>query len=211
MLTPIRLLIVDDHLLLRDGIAAILQQEPDIAVVGHAQNGREALDQIAQLNPDVVLMDIAMPVMDGLQATQLIKEKWPEVRVLILSMHDEPEYIRKIMKVGASGYVLKDVSSDELLRAIATVHQHGTYFSSGVSRHLFPATGMDAADIEAPLTARETEVLKLIATGLCNKDISRTLEISIRTVESHRQNLRNKLGIQTTAGLTHYAIEHRLI
>lgn len=210
-MTAIRLLIVDDHLLLRDGIAALLQQEPDIAVVGHAQNGREALDQIPQLNPEVVLMDIAMPVMDGLQATQLIKDKWPKVRVLILSMHDEPEYIRKIMHAGASGYVLKDVSSEELLRAIATVHQHGSYFSSGVSNHLFQAPGTDTEDVEATLTARETEVLKLIATGLCNKDISRTLKISIRTVESHRQNLRTKLGIQTTAGLTHYAIEHRLI
>ena len=210
-MTPIRLLIVDDHHLLRDGIAAILQQEPSIAVVGHAQNGRDALDQIPQLNPDVILMDIEMPVMDGLQATQHIKERWPAVRVLILSMHDEPEYIRKIMKVGASGYVLKDVAADELLRAIATVHQHGTYFSSVASRHLFQATETDAAGIEEPLTTRETEVLKLIAKGACNKDISRTLEISIRTVESHRQNLRNKLGIQTTAGLTHYAIEHHLI
>ena len=206
----IRLLIVDDHLLLRDGIAAILQQEPGIAVVGHASNGREALDQVRQLNPDVVLMDIGMPVMDGLQATQLIKEQWPAVRVLILSMHDEPEYIKKIMQAGASGYVLKDVAADELLRAIVAVHRDGTYFSARASRHLFQAAE-PAATASEPLTARELEVLKLIARGHCNKDISRELDISIRTVESHRQNLRNKLGIQTTAGLTHYAIEHRLV
>lgn len=210
-MTAIRLLIVDDHVLLRDGIAAILQEQPGIAVVGYAQNGSDAIDKVMQLNPDVVLMDIAMPVMDGLQATQQIKEKWPDVRILILTMHDEPEYVRKIMQAGASGYVLKDVSSDELLRAIQTVNQEGSYFSSGVAQAIFRNDSTDGITTDEVLTQREIDVLKLIAVGECNKDIARKLAISLRTVESHRLNLRNKLGIQTTAGLTHYALEHHLI
>ncbi len=208
---PIRILIVDDHLLLRDGIAAILQEGPNVTVVGQALNGQDALEKVEQLVPDVVLMDIAMPVMDGLEATRSIKVRWPDVRILILSMHDEPEYVRKIMQAGASGYVLKDVSADELVRAIITVHQSGTYLSSGVSRHFLQSTELNTPDTRDSLTTREIEVLRLIAQGQCNKDIARTLDISIRTVESHRLNLRNKLGIQTAAGLTHYALEHHLI
>ena len=202
---------MDDHLLLRDGIAAILQEGPNVTVVGQALNGQDALEKVEQLVPDVVLMDIAMPVMDGLEATRSIKVRWPDVRILILSMHDEPEYVRKIMQAGASGYVLKDVSADELVRAIITVHQSGTYLSSGVSRHFLQSTELNTPDTRDSLTTREIEVLRLIAQGQCNKDIARTLDISIRTVESHRLNLRNKLGIQTAAGLTHYALEHHLI
>lgn len=208
---PIRLLIVDDHLLVRDGIAALLQEDPSIAVVGFANNGQQALEKVSQFNPDVVLMDIAMPVMDGLQATQKIMAQHPETKVLILSMHDEPEYVRNIMRAGASGYVLKDVSAEELLRAIITVSQCGSYFSAGASRHLFTEAGLETPSIQDSLTAREVDVLKLIANGLCNKEIARTLEISSRTVESHRQNLRKKLGIQSSAGLTHYALENQLI
>ena len=208
---PIRILIVDDHLLLRDGIAAILQEGPNVTVVGQALNGQDALEKVEQLVPDVVLMDIAMPVMDGLEATRSIKVRWPDVRILILSMHDEPEYVRKIMQAGASGYVLKDVSSDELLRAIITVYQDGSYFSSGASRLLFQTEAPDVLAIEDALTVRELEVLKLVAQGECNKDIARKMDISTRTVESHRLNLRNKLGIQTTAGLTMYALEHHII
>ncbi len=211
MTSSIRLLIVDDHLLFRDGIVALLQENAEIDVIGYANNGQEALEEVQRLDPDVILMDIAMPIMDGLEATQHIKKIRPNARILILSMHDETEYVRKIMQAGATGYVLKDVSSDELVRAIFTVHQGGTYFSSGASRSLFSVEGHGIADTKDPLTTREIEVLRLIAQGLCNKDIARTLEISARTVESHRQNLRGKLGIQTTAGLTHYAIEHHLI
>lgn len=210
-MTAIRLLIVDDHVLLRDGIAAILQEQPGISVVGYAQNGRDAIEKVRELNPDVVLMDIAMPVMDGLQATQQIKELWPDVRILILTMHDEPEYVRKIMQAGASGYVLKDVSSDELFCAIQTVNHEGSYFSAGVAKSLFRTDATEDVTTDEVLTQREIDVLKLIAVGECNKDIARKLDISLRTVESHRLNLRNKLGIQTTAGLTHYALEHHLI
>ena len=211
METSIRLLIVDDHAILRDGIVALLQEEPQISVVGHAHNGLDALEKLRLLNPDVVLMDIGMPVMDGLQATQRIKEIEPGVRILALTMHDEHEYVRKIMQAGASGYVLKDVSAEELVRAIITVHQGGSYLCAGASRHLFQTEMPNAQETENSLTAREIDVLKLVAQGLCNKDAARALNISLRTVEAHRQNLRRKLGIQTAAGLTRYAIEHELI
>ncbi len=209
-MNTIRLLIADDHLLLRDGISAIVQECGGIDVVGQAQDGAEAQEKVETLQPDVVLMDIAMPIMDGPAATRQIKASWPHIRVLGLSMYDEPEYILDLMRAGASGFVLKDVSANELLRAIVTVHENGFYFSAGVaSQVLFPA--QDAAvnsDTTSALTAREIDVIKLIAKGMCNKEIASHLQISIRTVETHRQNLRNKLGIQSAAGLMRYALEH---
>ncbi|MBI3776187.1 MAG: response regulator transcription factor [Gammaproteobacteria bacterium] len=200
-----RLLIADDHPLLRDGIAARLSEEPGIDVVGQASNGHEALDQARVLKPDIVLMDIAMPVMDGLEATRRFRTELPGIRVLILSMHDETEYIAKIIQAGAAGYVLKDVAAAELLRAIATVRGGGHYFSAGVN--VFSA----AASSSGPLSEREDEILKLIAQGQGNKEIARNLNLSVRTVETHRQNIRAKLDINTTAGLTQYAIKHGLI
>ena len=174
-------------------------------MIGQAGNGREALDQARVLRPDIVLMDIAMPVMDGLEATLRFREEMPSIRILILSMHDEPEYVAKIIQAGAAGYVLKDVAAAELLRAIATVRDGGHYFSAGVG--IFSAQ----ASVPIPLSERETQVLTLIARGQCNKEIARTLELSVRTVETHRQNIRAKLDISTTAGLTQYAIKHGLI
>jgi len=198
-----RLLIVDDHPLLRDGIAARLREEPGIEVVGQAGNGREALDQARLLLPDVVLMDIAMPVMDGLEATRCFRVEMPAIRILILSMHDEPKYVARIIEAGAAGYVLKDVAAAELVRAIATVRDGGRYFSAGVS--------LSPARPSVTLSNRESEVLTLIAQGQCNKEIARKLGLSVRTVETHRQNLRAKLDIPTTAGLTQYAIAQGLI
>lgn len=200
-----RLLIVDDHPLLRDGIAARLREESDIDIIGQAGNGREALAQARALRPDMVLMDIAMPVMDGLEAAVRFREEMPGIRILILSMHNEPEYVAQIIQTGAAGYVLKDVAAAELLRAIATVRDGGHYFSAGVG--IFSAQ----ASVPVPLSERETQVLKLIARGQGNKEIARKLELSVRTVETHRQNIRAKLDISTTAGLTQYAIKHGLI
>lgn len=200
-----RLLIVDDHPLLRDGIAARLREEPNIDVVGQAGNGRQALDQARVLRPNIVLMDIAMPVMDGLEATLRFREEMPGIRILILSMHNEPEYAAKIIQAGAAGYVLKDVSAAELLRAIATVRDGGHYFSAGVG--IFSAQ----ASAPIPLSEREIQVLKLIARGQSNKEIARALKLSVRTAETHRQKIRDKLDIHTTAGLTQYAIKHGLI
>ncbi|MET0025227.1 MAG: response regulator transcription factor [Sedimenticola sp.] len=207
----IRILLVDDHPLVLDGISARLEGEPGLQVVATANNGREALERASEVQPDVVLMDVTMPVMGGLEATRHFREEMPDARVLILSMHDDQEYILKLMHAGASGYVLKDVSSDELIEAIKVIHKGDTYFSSGASESLFRTPEQEPAAEESVLTRREGTVLKLIAEGQCNKDIARLLNISVRTVETHRLNIKNKLDIHTAAGLTKYAIEHGLV
>jgi two-component system nitrate/nitrite response regulator NarL len=210
----IRIILVDDHPLVLEGINSRLCNEAHIEVVGMAANGKEALEMAHRIQPNVVLMDVSMPVMDGLEATRIFNLELPEIHILILSMHDEQEYIVKMMQSGAKGYVLKDVSSDELIRAIETVHQGSSYFSAGASQSLFDSQSLPLGDEKAEqsvLTHREETVLKLIAEGQCNKDIARNLNISVRTVETHRQNIKSKLNVQTAAGLTRYAIEHDLI
>lgn len=212
--TKIRVVLVDDHPLVQEGIIARLESEASLEVVGAANDGQQALELIAEAKPDVVLMDISMPVMTGFEATERLRAEQPDVRVLILSMHENREYILKLIQCGAAGYVLKDVSSGELVTAIQTVHRGGTYFSSGASQSLFGQAdlAMLAPGSESEtLTAREQEVLKLLAEGASNKDVARQLEISVRTAETHRQNIKNKLNIQTSAGLVRYAIEHKLI
>jgi two-component system nitrate/nitrite response regulator NarL len=212
----IRVLLVDDHPLVLDGINACLSSEPNIEVVGQANNGLEALELAEALSPDVVLMDVSMPVMNGLEATKELKLRFPDFRVLILSMHENREYILQLIQSGAAGYVLKDVSSKELVKAIEVVHQGGTYFSSRASDTLVRQfdsgrrnSGVD--DSRPSLTKREETVLKLLAEGGSNKDIARQLDISVRTVETHRQNIKQKLNIQTAAGLAKYAIENSII
>ena len=211
----IRVLLVDDHPLVLDGINARLEGEISLEVVGSACNGKEALALAEQVKPDVVLMDVSMPVMNGFEAAECFRDQQPDVRVLILSMHDDREYIVKLIQCGASGYVLKDVSSTELIAAIETVYRGGTYFSSGASQSLFSQFDQDSLQStepeEEPLTEREKDVLKLLAEGGSNKDVARKLDISVRTVETHRQNIKHKLNIQTAAGLARYAIEHHMV
>ena len=211
----IRVVLVDDHPLVLDGISARLEGEPTIDVVGMANDGQQALQVAAELIPDVVLMDVSMPVMNGFEAAEKFRDEQPNIKVLILSMHDDREYIVKLIKCGAAGYVLKDVSSSELITAIETVFRGGSYFSSGASQALFSQFEQeqavnDKAEQES-LTGREKDVLKLVAEGNSNKEIARTLDISVRTVETHRQNIKNKLDIHTAAGLTRYAIDNNLV
>ena len=206
----IRVLLVDDHLLVIDGLAARLDTEDHIQIVGKAHNGEEALEAAQKLQPDVVIMDVSMPVLSGLEAMPRFRSELPDTRVLMLSMHDDREYILPLIRAGASGYVLKDVSSHELIKAIETVHQGNTYFSSGASQALFHEPDTETVQHEA-LSRREEAVLHLIAVGYANKEIARTLDISVRTVETHRYNIKQKLGIQSTAGLTRYAIDHNLV
>ncbi|WP_027854471.1 response regulator transcription factor [Marinobacterium litorale] len=212
-LKPIKVLLVDDHPLVLDGIRARLEDEGGIDVVGDACNGQDALEKAQSLSPDVVLMDVSMPVMNGFDATRKLRECCPQVRVLILSMHDNREYILQLIQSGAAGYILKDVSSEEMVKAIETVNQGGTYFSSGASQTLFARFDEPAASAQdtGVLTRRELTVLKLLAEGRNNKEIARELDISVRTVETHRQNIKSKLNIQTAAGLVRYAIEHNLV
>lgn len=202
----IRLLIVEDHPLMLEGIAALLQDEPTINVVGLAGDGNEALEKAILLKPDVVLMDIAMPLMDGVEATRHIQANMPDIRVLVLSMHEEPEYVLRVMREGAAGYVLKDISAEKLMHAITAVHQ-------GIS--VFPALANETSS-DNLLTPRETDVLVLLVKGTANKSIStkeiaRELDIGQRTVETHRQNIYAKLGIRTPLELVEYARNHGLI
>ena len=205
----IRVMLADDHPLVLDGIIARIDGEENIQVVGKASNGTELINQLDACKPDVVLLDLNMPVMNGFEATQAIRAGYPDIRILILSMHAKREYIMQLMQAGASGYVLKDVSSDELINAIKTVYQGNTHFSSGAAESLFGNNATGQGD--GPLTRREETVLKLLADGKNNKQIARELDISTRTVEKHRQNIKSKLNIQTSSGLIRYAIEHNLV
>lgn len=211
----IRIVLVDDHPLVLEGIIARLENEPSLEVVGSANDGAQALTLIAEVLPDVVLMDISMPTMTGFEATERLRAEQPGVRVLILSMHESREYILKLIQCGAAGYVLKDVSSNELITAIKTVYSGATYFSAGASQSLFSQpdfrSSAPASEAKEALTCREQEVLRLLAQGASNKAVARQLDISVRTVETHRQNIKTKLDIQTAAGLVRYAIEHNLI
>lgn len=210
----IKVLLVDDHVLVLDGLVARLQLESHIEIMGTAKNGEEALQKAQQLAPDVVLMDVSMPVLGGIEAAKRFREELPQIKVLMLSMHHDREYILPLVQSGASGYVLKDVSVNELIMAIDTVFQGGTYFSAGASQSLFtmPDKSPDALlSANESLTRRELDVLIALTSGHANKEVARRLNISVRTVETHRQNLKNKLDIHTLAGLTKYAIEQGLI
>lgn len=210
MIKKIRVLLVDDHMLVLDGLQARLELEGNIDIIATASNGLEALERAKETLPDLVLMDVSMPVLNGLEATKRFKAEQPDVKILMLSMHNDKEYILSLIQSGANGYVLKDVSSEELVQAINTVCQGGTYFSSGASDSLFSPTPPSPKESE-DLTKRETAVLKALAAGLSNKEIAQVLDISVRTVETHRQNVKNKLDIHTSAGLIKYALAKQLI
>ncbi|SEB04950.1 MAG: response regulator transcription factor [Candidatus Thiothrix putei] len=199
--TGLRLLIVDDHPIVRDGFAAVLR-DAGMQIVGMAGNGRDALALAAELLPDVILMDIHMPVMDGLRATQALAQQLPQIKVLMLTLEDSPEYAAKAMQAGAKGYMAKNnCDTDRLLHAIDTV-QRGMFVSP------YPPTTVSSS---SPLTSRETEVLILVAKGKQSGEIARILKIETRTVETHRQNIRDKLGLRSVAELTRYALDHGLI
>jgi len=198
---PVRVLLADDHELVRDGIRARLQKVPELKVVGEATNGKEALALAMELHPDVLLMDVSMPVMNGLEAAAQIRKSRPHVAVLILSVYDNPEYVRGVVQAGARGYILKDISAAEMITAITSVASGGYYFSSAVGPTLVGAG--TSAPVEDPygLTERERQVLTAIARGQPNKEVAKELGISVRTVESHRLNLREKVGNKNAAQL----------
>ncbi len=210
----IRILLVDDHPILRAGLRAMLSYVDDMNVVGEAQDGQEALDQVAALQPDVVVMDVAMQGMNGLDATRAITERYPRTRVLVLSQHEDRQYVLPLLQAGAAGYIMKRALSTDLIRAIQAVYQGETYLHPSVSsivlEEMLGSRHPEQADPDA-LTNRETEILKHIVMGKTNTQIAATLCLSVKTVEWHRSNLMNKLDIHNIADLVRYALQHGLV
>lgn len=206
----IRVLVADDHALVREGIRHVLDAEPGIEVVAEAANGRDAVALALEHRPDVVVLDITMPHETGLKAAERLLAQMPDARVLMLSMHDQAEYVREGMRIGTHGYILKDSAGEELRAAIRAVHAGGTFFSPAVVRRLTTApapAAPTAVSLLDTLTPRERDVLGGVARGLTNKAIAADLGISRRTVEAHRESLMRKLEIHNVAGLTRFALE----
>ena len=199
----INILLVDDHPLVRDGLRARLEAVPHFKVVAEAGGVEEALAQAAQWQVDQVLMDINMRGASGIEATGLFRERFPQVAVLILSMHDKLEYVSQAMQAGAKGYVLKDAPGKDIVLAIETVMAGGIYYSAALAKQLARPLVQDDQ-----LTVREHEVLQQLANGQSNKQIAKTMDLSVRTVETHRLNIKRKLGIEGQAELIRYAVEH---
>ncbi len=202
----IKIVIADDHPLVTEGIRGILESFDNIEVLATVADGQELVDSFESLDADVILLDLNMPNLNGLGATEIMLERKPETKILILSMHDSPEYISTAMRYGAKGYLLKDIPIDKIVTAIETVHAGGTYLCTGSEQQIAPRENNRAA-----LTAREQTILLELASGKSNKQVAYDLEISVRTVETHRKNIKRKLGISTTAGLTRYAMEHGVL
>lgn len=213
----ISVLIVDDHLVLREGLRYLIEVRGDIRVVGEAGTGREAVALVKALAPDVVLMDIAMPTLNGVEATRQILASHPKTKVLVLSAHSDDEYVKRVVAMGAVGYLVKQTSAAHLVRTIKEVQNGAKIFSPVVARRLSagllerPARPRKPQTLLPTLTSREMEVVQLIAEGKANKQVADGLRISIKTVEKHRQNLMNKLQIHDTAGLTRYAISEGVV
>lgn len=205
-----RVLLVEDHVVLRQGLKALFADEPEVEIVGEANNGREALRQVPELQLDIVLMDISMPGLNGIEATRQIRQHYPEVKVVILSMHANEEYVFQVLQAGASGYVLKQADSSEVLMAIRAALSGGSFLSPQISRAVIDdyvrraeARGRESGVNR--LTPREREVLQLLAEGLSNRAIAQQLAISVKTVESYRSSMMSKLGLSNKTELVRFA------
>jgi len=214
---PITVLLAEDHQIVREGFRALLRHESDIQVVGEAETGRQAVQLTRKLRPAVVVMDIAMPLLNGLEATRQIRKEMPATRVLVLSAHSDDAYVEQVMALGAAGFLLKQTSSHVLAKAIREVQKGNTFFTPGISRRLQNghATPLEQTRPSRKkgnlLSSREREVLQLIAEGLPNKQVAAELGVSFKTVDKHRQHLMTKLNIHDIAGLTRYAIAEGII
>ncbi len=213
MKSRIKLLLVDDHPVVRRGISSCLARQERLLIVGEAADGLEAVRKAKELCPDIVLMDIDMPHMNGLAVTEVLRKELPNIKVLILSMHSNTDYVLRIIQSGARGYILKEASTDELVKAIETVDSGEAFFSPDVARvalnQFVRSPGESAAATQ--LTNREREVLIQIAEGLSNKEIASHLGVGVRTVETHRERIMRKLNIHNVAGLTKFAITKGMI
>ena len=211
-MTTAKVLLVDDHAVLRQGLKALLSQEEDIQVVGEAENGHQALEKISELQPNVVVTDISMPGLNGIETTRRLRQKHPEIKVVVLSMHTDEEYVFQVLQAGAAGYVLKQSDSIEIVTAIRAVLGNGSFLSPMISQtviegYLHHTKTQDKQSSERPqLTSREREVLQLLGEGLANREIAAYLNISVKTVESHRTNMMNKLEVKNKTELIKYAL-----
>lgn len=213
----ITVLLAEDHTIVREGLRTLLEAEGDIEVVGEAETGRQAVQLSQKLRPAVVVMDIAMPQLNGLEATRQILKVVPSTKVLILSAHSDDAYVEQVIALGAAGYLIKQTSAQVLAKAVREAEKGNTFFSSAIAKRLrnhFEKSRKQAASLEMKgvrLSSREMEVLQLIAEGRANKQVAAELAISVKTVEKHRQRLMEKLNIHDTAGLTRYAISTGII
>jgi len=214
-MSKIRVLLADDHTILRDGIRALLDDQDDMEVVGEAEDGQSTVKMVAHLQPDVVVMDIAMPLLNGLEATRQIQRDYPQVKVLILTMHENEEYIRQVLAAGALGYVLKDAAARDLIGAIRAVNRGEAVLSPAITRLVIEDYlrwgDIRPEDATNGLTSREREVLQLIAEGYTNKEIAEILCLSVKTIQSHRTNLMSKLDLHDRGELIKYAIQKKII
>ncbi|MFT5296307.1 MAG: two-component system nitrate/nitrite response regulator NarL [Colwellia sp.] len=201
-------LLVDDHPMVQGGLSACLAYYDDIEVIGVAHDGKDALNKAQELKPNVILMDVSMPLMNGIDATEIITEQLPDTKVLIFTMHNSAEFVHSAIQAGASGYVLKDTSSEEVYFAIKAVTKGNTHFSSSIAKMLQESPLKIEND---KLTTREQVILSSVAQGFSSKNIAKKLDISFRTVEAHRRNIKAKLNIESLADLVRFAINHGLI
>ncbi len=216
-MSALRILIADDHEVVRAGVRSVLEGQPDCEICAEAVTGRQVVALAQQLKPDVVILDITMPELNGLEATRQIRKVAPTVQILILSVHESEELVREILNAGAHGYVLKSDAGRELISALQALRKHETFFTSSVAQIALRAYRDKTPAADAPpspggvLTPREREVLQLLAEGKSNKETAAALGISVMTVETHRSNIMHKLGAHSVAELVHYAVRHKMI
>ena len=211
----IRIVLADDHTIVRQGLRSLLEQQAGIEVIAEAENGRQAVRIAEQLKPDVVLMDFSMPDLNGLEATRQIKQRVPDVKILILTRHANREYIESILRAGASGYLIKKSAVDELVNAIQSVYRGDSFLDTSISKMVIEGylhqSGGEIQVHDIKLTPRQREVLQLIAEGHPIREIASLLHISVKTVDNHRANLMQKLDLHSTADLTQYAIRKGIV
>jgi two-component system response regulator NreC len=207
---PIRIVLADDHSLVRQGLKSLLERE-GFQVVGEASDGQEVLQHVKSHQPDIAIMDISMPILNGLNAARELTHSFPKVKTILLTQHDEDQYVSEALQAGVKGYVLKSQVASDLLQAIQQVSRGQVYLSPGVSRAVMEAYRSKSEKVEDRLTLRERQVLQLIAEGKSTKDIASLLGISVKTAESHRTRLMQKLDIHETASLVRYAVRHGIV
>lgn len=211
--STIRLILADDHEIFRDGFRAMLKKQKEIELLGEAENGRELVDIAGQLLPDVIITDIKMPVMDGVEATRILAEKYPQIHVIALTMFDDDDLIIDMLEAGAKGYLIKNAHKSEIIEAIRTVYNEQPYYCNHTTHKLAQLIAKSKFNpfkkkVRPEFTVKELEVIKLICSGMSNKEIASHLNLSVRTIEGHRESIYEKINTKNTAGIVVYAIKH---